>query len=209
MFFRRRPAPAAELSDAELLQRYRTDGSVHDLGALYERHMPAVLAICRRYLREEEDAKDAVMQLFEQLVEKLRRHEVDNFPAWLHTTARNHCLMALRARQRAGPAAGGALVVHFPDAADMESAVSRHLTEDDPTEADLHEQQLQQMEQALAGLPPGQKQCLELFYLEKKCYRDIADLTGFDLNAVKSHIQNGKRNLRCHLESTAASNASP
>ncbi|TGE09399.1 RNA polymerase sigma factor [Hymenobacter fodinae] len=209
MFFRRRPAPAAELSDAELLQRYRTEGSVHDLGTLYERHMPTVLAICRRYLREEEDAKDAVMQLFEQLVEKLRRHEVDNFPAWLHTTARNHCLMALRARQRAGPAAGGALVVHFPDAADMESAVSRHLVDDDPAEADFHEQQLQQMEQALAGLPPGQKQCLELFYLEKKCYRDIADLTGLDLNAVKSHIQNGKRNLRRHLESISASNASP
>jgi RNA polymerase sigma factor (sigma-70 family) len=209
MFFRRRPAPPAELSDAELLQRYRADGNVHDLGALYERHMPVVLAICRRYLREEEDAKDAVMQLFEQLVDKLRRHEVENFPAWLHTTARNHCLMVLRARQRAGPAAGGALVVHFPDAADMESAISRHLTEDDPAEADFHEQQLQQMEQALADLPPGQKQCLELFYLEKKSYREIVDHTGFDLNAVKSHIQNGKRNLRRHIESTTASNASP
>ncbi|WP_045689235.1 RNA polymerase sigma factor [Hymenobacter sp. AT01-02] len=210
MFFRRsRPAPAAELSDAELLRRYHAQGDVHDLGALYERHMTEVLAITRRYLRDEDDAKDAVMQLFEQLVSKLRQHEVENFAPWLHATARNHCLMALRARQRAGPAAGGALVVHFPDAAGMESVVARHLETDDPAEADLHEQQLQQLEHALAELPPGQRQCLELFYLEKKSYRDIADLTSFDLNAVKSYIQNGKRNLRRHLQSTAASNASP
>ena len=98
---------------------------MHDVGVLYERHMAAVLAIARRYLRDEADAQDAVMQLFEQLVEKLRRHEVENFPPWLAATARNHCLMVLRARQRAGPA-GGALV-HFSDAAGMESVAARHL----------------------------------------------------------------------------------
>ena len=214
MFFRRsrRPAPAAELSDADLLRRYRQQGDVHDLGTLYDRHLAGVLAIARRYLRDEDDAKDAVMQLFEQLVGKLRQHEVENFPPWLHATARNHCLMLLRARQRAGPAAGGALVVHFPDAAGMESAAARHLVEDDPAQAAEHEQQLQQLEQALVDLPPGQRQCLELFYLEKKSYREVAALTGFDLNAVKSHIQNGKRNLRRYLESpsaTSTSDASP
>lgn len=211
MFFRRpsRPVPAAELSDAELLRRYHAHGDVHDLGTLYDRHMAGVLAICRRYLREEEDAKDAVMQLFEQLVGKLRQHEVESFAPWLHATARNHCLMVLRARQRAGPAAGGALVVHFPDAAGMESAAARHLPDDDPDQADHHEQQLQHLEQALAELPPAQRRCLELFYLEKHCYRTIADLTGFELNAVKSHLQNGKRNLRRHLETTAAPDASP
>ena len=202
MFFRRRPAaPAAELPDAELLRRYYAQGDVHDVGILYERHMPAVLAIARRYLRAEADAQDAVMHLFEQLVEKLRRHEVENFPPWLHATARNYCLMALRARQRAGPAAGGALVVHFPDAAGMESAAARHQADDDPAEAEQHEQQLQLLEQTLAELPPGQRQCLELFYLEKKSYREVAALTGLDLNAVKSHLQNGKRNLRRHLQS--------
>ncbi len=203
MFSRRRPAPVAELSDAELLRRYHAQGNVHDVGMLYERHMSAVLAIARRYLPDEADAQDAVMQLFEQLVEKLRRHEVENFPPWLAATARNHCLMALRARQRAGPAAGGALVVHFADAAGMESAAARHQTrnhdhDDDPAEA--HEQQLQLLEQTLAELPPGQRQCLELFYLEKKSYREVAALTGLDLNAVKSHLQNGKRNLRRHLQ---------
>ncbi len=202
MFFQRRSKSPTELSDEELLARYRQHGAVADLGELYERHMPEVFAVCRRYLRADADAQDAVMQLFELLVDKLRQHEVGNFPAWLHATARNHCLMALRARQRPGPDRGSALVLHFPDAAGMESAVAGHLTEDDPAEAAFTEARLQALEHALTTLPAGQQRCLELFFLEKKCYRTISEETGFDLNTVKSHLQNGKRNLRRYLEST-------
>ncbi|WP_324674051.1 sigma-70 family RNA polymerase sigma factor [Hymenobacter sp. GOD-10R] len=201
MFFKRRPKSPAELSDEELLVRYRRQGDVADLGALYERHMPAVFAICRRYLRPDEDAQDAVMQLFEKLVVTLRQHEVSNFSAWLHTTARNHCLMQLRARQRAGPESGP-LVLHFPDAAAVESAPAAHLG-DEADDLALTEERLQAMEHALAELPDGQRRCLELFYLQKKCYREIADETGFDLGLVKSHLQNGKRNLKRSLESSA------
>jgi RNA polymerase sigma factor (sigma-70 family) len=204
MFFRPRPIAPTELPDAALLARYRAQGAVADVGVLYERHMPEVFAICRRYLRDDADAQDAVMQLFEQLVEKLRRHKVDNFPAWLHATARNHCLMVLRARQRPGPDRGGGLVLHFPDAASMESVMAGHLDDDDSAEAEFTEARLQALEQALATLPAGQRRCLELFFLEKKCYRDIAQETGYDLNAVKSHLQNGKRSLRRHLESPPA-----
>ena len=203
MFFKRRPKSPPELSDEELLARYRQHGAVADVGLLYERHMPEVFAVCRRSLGPgEADAQDAVMQLFEVLVEKLRHHEVGNFPAWLHATARNHCLMALRARQRPGPDRGGALVLHFPDAAGMESAVAGHLEPDDPDEATFHEARLQALELALGTLPEGQRRCLELFFLEKKCYRDISQETGYDLNTVKSHLQNGKRNLKRHLESS-------
>ncbi|MBC6612272.1 sigma-70 family RNA polymerase sigma factor [Hymenobacter sp. BT507] len=210
MFFRRRPKSPAELSDEELLLRYRQQGDVADLGTLYDRHLTEVFAICRRYLRPDEEAQDAVMQLFEQLVDKLRRHEVSNFPAWLHATVRNHCLLVLRARQRAGPAAGGALVVHFPDAAGMESAAHQHLVSNDADDdAHLTEERLQALEHALAELPDGQRRCLELFYLEKKCYADVAQLTGFDLKQVKSYLQNGKRNLKRYLESSPSSPASP
>ncbi|WP_303309698.1 RNA polymerase sigma factor [Hymenobacter sp. BT730] len=208
MWFKRRPKLPAALSDEELLLRYRQQGDVADLGALYERYITEVFAICRRYLQDEEDAKDAVMQLFEKLVDTLRQHEVSNFPAWLSTTARNHCLMVLRARKRTGPDSGGSLLLHFSDASDMELVMARHQAVDDPDEALLTEERLQALEQALTELPLGQQQCLRLFYLENKCYRDIATETGYDLNAVKSHIQNGKRNLRRHLESPSSFNAS-
>ncbi|GAA4038310.1 sigma-70 family RNA polymerase sigma factor [Hymenobacter glaciei] len=204
MFFRRSPSPsaAAPLSDQELLARYRAHGEVADLGLLYDRYLPEAFAVCRRYLAPpDEDAQDATMQLFEHLVKVLRTHAPDNFPAWLHTTARNHCLMQLRARKRAGPSAGP-LILSFPDAADVELAAARHLpnASEAANDAEGAEQRLQSVEAALAELPPAQRRCLEMFYLEKKSYREIALGTGLDLNLVRSHLQNGKRMLRRQLE---------
>jgi RNA polymerase sigma-70 factor (ECF subfamily) len=214
MFFRRAkpsPAAAAPLSDQELLARYRAHGNVADLGLLYDRYLPEAFAVCRRYLAPpDEDAQDAVMQLFEHLVKVLRTHAPDNFPAWLHTTARNHCLMQLRARKRAGPSSGP-LVLSFPDATDVESATGRHLQDDDAAAEDAQEAEnrLQSMEAALAQLPPAQRRCLELFYLEKKSYREITLETGLELNLVRSHLQNGKRMLRRQLEPPAPPSATP
>ena len=135
MFFRRSPpsAATAPLSDQELLARYRAHGDVADLGRLYDRYLPEAFAVCRRYLAPpDEDAQDAAMQLFEHLVKVLRTHAPDNFPAWLHTTARNHCLMQLRART-AGRADQGSVqslariaVVISPE------AVSGHMPESCP-----------------------------------------------------------------------------
>ena len=210
MFFRRSPpAAAAPLSDQELLARYRLHGAVADLGVLYDRYLPEAFAVCRRYLAPpDEDAQDAAMQLFEHLVKVLRTHAPDNFPAWLHTTARNHCLMQLRARKRQGPSAGP-LILTFPDAADVETAAARHRVDaegaaDAAEEAEAAETRLQNVEAALVQLPAAQRRCLELFYLEKKCYRDIATETGLELNLVRSHLQNGKRMLRRQLEPPAA-----
>ncbi|GAB2714103.1 hypothetical protein GCM10011495_17090 [Hymenobacter frigidus] len=207
MFFRRSPssAAAASLSDQELLARYRAHGDVADLGRLYDRYLPEAFAVARRYLAPpDEDAQDAAMQLFEHLVKVLRTHAPDNFPAWLHTTVRNYCLMQLRARKRAGPSAGP-LILSFPDAADVESATTRHLPDEGAAteEAEAAELRLQSVEVALAQLPTAQRRCLELFYLEKKCYRDIATETGLELNLVRSHLQNGKRMLRRQLEPPA------
>ena len=198
VFRRRTPAvSAAVLSEQEVLARYRQSGDVGALGLLYERHLPEVFAVCRRYLAPpDEDAQDAAMQLFEQLVSKLRRHAPDNFSAWLYATARNFCLMELRARQR-GTASGGPLVL-FPEAIDVENAAARHLPQAtaEAEAAHQHEADLQALELALSQLPPEQRRCLELFYQEEKSYQEIVAATGLPLNLVKSHLQNGRRMLK-------------
>lgn len=140
------------------------------------------------------------MQLFEQLVTKLRTHEPDNFGAWLYTTARNFCLMELRARQR-GTASGGPLLL-LPEASDVENAAARHLPDAglEAETADQHEADLQALELALRQLPAEQRRCLELFYLEEKSYQEIVTTTGLALNLVKSHLQNGRRMLKRTLQ---------
>jgi RNA polymerase sigma factor (sigma-70 family) len=187
VFFRRRATapPPATASDQALLARYRQNGDVAELGVLYERYLPEVFAVCRRYLAPpDEDAQDAVMHVFEHLVGKLRTHSPDNFGAWLYATARNHCLMELRARQR-GTASGGPLVL-LPEAQDVEAEAQ-------------HEADLQALEAALGLLPPEQRRCLELFYQQEKSYAEIAALTGLPVNLVKSHLQNGRRMLKREL----------
>jgi RNA polymerase sigma-70 factor (ECF subfamily) len=64
----------------------------------------------------------------------------------------------------------------------------------------LMEEQSSHLKAALNELSQEQKSCVQMFYLEKLSYHDIETRTGFSFSQVKSHIQNGKRNLRIILE---------
>jgi len=175
------------ISELELLAEYRSTGNLDLLGKLYEQYMPLVFGLCLKYFRDEEQSKDAVMHIFEELVKKLRVHEVTNFKAWLYTLSRNHCLMVIRSSSK-----------HEMLSIDenfMENEAFVHLNLEDNTE-----EKLSTMAKCIEDLPSEQKVSINLFYMEQKCYKEVADQTGFELNKVKSYIQNGKRNLKICIE---------
>jgi RNA polymerase sigma-70 factor (ECF subfamily) len=181
-------------TDAEYVAAYRATGDLAVLGELYERHMELVYAVCYNYLRDEEEAKDAVMHLFEQLVTDLRRHEVQQFQAWLHSVARNYCLMLLRSRKTHVMASLEDTETGLLDRStndERASAVELTIGEEPDLEEDLT-----RMEACLQTLPSEQRTCLTLFYLERKTYTEVATLTGYDLKQVKSYLQNGRRMLK-------------
>jgi RNA polymerase sigma-70 factor (ECF subfamily) len=62
------------------------------------------------------------------------------------------------------------------------------------------EASLKVMEDCMETLPGEQKKSVALFYLDGKCYQEIAELTGQEWNRVRSQIQNGKRNLKICIE---------
>ena len=180
-------------SAADYVAAYRATGDLAVLGELYEQHMELVYAVCFNYLRDEEEAKDAVMNLFEQLITDLRRHDIQQFGPWLHSVARNYCLMQLRKNQ-AHPKAE--LVTGTGAGPDDEPTLNLADNSDEPDlEADLT-----LMEACLQTLPMEQRTCLTLFYLERKTYTDVADQTGYDLKQVKSYLQNGRRNLKICMQ---------
>lgn len=185
LFSKSKPPP----DDLELVRQYQRTGDMACLGELFERHTELVYLVCVKYLKDEDESKDATMQIFENLVESLKRHEVSNFKAWLHITAKNHCLMLLRSHKSRKKAV---LKQEQTDAVEM--ATDLHLTEGEQQE--LH---LQALEKGLISLPEEQRNCLELFYLQQKSYKEISIITGCELNKVKSYIQNGKRNLKIYL----------
>ncbi len=187
MKFIRNKSGNTDLDEPSMLLEYRKTGNLEVLGKLYEGYMPLVFGLCLKYFRDEEKSKDAVMQIFEELIKKLKVHEVGNFKSWLYTLARNHCLMAIRS-------SGKHEFVSIEETF-MENEAFVHLDIDDTRES-----KLKVMEKCIEDLPAEQRDTISLFYLEQKCYKEVSDITGYDLNKVKSYIQNGKRNLKICIE---------
>lgn len=180
-----------DLDDAALLLRYKSTGSLDALGMLYNRYMHLVYGVCLNYFKEEEASKDAVMQIFEELVLKLKIHEVQNFKSWLHVLTRNHCLMALRKLAKNN-------TVSIDDTF-VENTDFVHLDIDDTKET-----QLTVMEKCMETLTEEQRRSVDLFYLQEKCYKEVAGITGYEMVKVKSYIQNGKRNLKICIEKNSS-----
>lgn len=175
------------LPDAELVALYKSLNNSEIVGILFERHTVMVFGICMKYLRDEDEAQDAVMLIFEKLLEDLKKHEVENFKSWLHSVARNHCLMHIRsAKSRTEK-----LKEYKKDeTAVMESSFFPH-----PEGEKDKEVMLQQLEECLKKLNEQQRLSVELFFLKEKSYQEVSGMTGYSMNEVKSFIQNGKRNL--------------
>ncbi len=193
-----------ELTDLELLQSYQQTGNLQQLGSLYDRYMVLVYGVCLRYLKNEEDSQDLVMQLFEKLSQKLKKTEqpIANFQAWLYQVAKNECLMWLRKQQQHKEIAVSTLL---PSSSNQEDDLDGDrfwqlvgaITEEFDNFGEFDkEQDLVLLEQMIEKLAEEQKICIKLFYLQEKCYKEIVTLTGYDLQKVKSYIQNGKRNLK-------------
>ena len=187
MKFLKTTSGKGDFDEQGMLLEYRNTGNLEILGKLYERYMPLVFGLCLKYFKDEEQSKDAVMQIFEELVKKLKVHEVINFKSWLYTVSRNHCLMDIRSASK------HEFVQIEEDV--MENGAFVHLNIDE-----VREGKLDVMEKCIEKLPPEQKETINLFYLEQKCYKDVSDITGYDLNKVKSYIQNGKRNLKICID---------
>ena len=181
----------ADYSDQQLLDNFYRDGNTEWLGILLPRYTLLLLGVCMKYLKNEEEAKDCVQQVFLKAITELGKYKVEYFKAWIYMVAKNHCLMKIRDRQ-------GKRAIEINDA---------HLpTTEDVFEGNIHLEKdalLNRMSAALEELNKEQKLCIILFYLEKRSYQEIAEINGFTLMQVKSYIQNGKRNMKIMLEGKA------
>ena len=184
MFLRK---ASTEKTDDELLGLYKATRDLEWLSTLFLRYAPLIYGVCLKYLKDREEAKDAVMQVHEKLIDSLLQHNVLNFKSWVYVNARNHCLMQLRAKK------GKTTEEISPFL--MENEIEEH--HDGEIEV---EQSLEKLEKCIGTLVEVQQRCVRLFYLQERCYKEIADETGFELLQVKSYIQNGKRNLKICME---------
>lgn len=179
------------LEDNELITRYCNEGNNQYLGILFKRYSHLVLGLCIKYLKNEDEAQDMVMQIFEKLSSDLKKHKIEFFKSWLYTYSKNMCLMELRKKQSQ---LKKDIELQETTVLFMDSGEDHHLnTKQEQENTMLH------LEQALGGLSKEQKQCIILFYYKNKSYNEIVEMTGYSANEVKSFIQNGKRNLKLKI----------
>ena len=175
------------ISDQELLEKFYADRDNQWLGILLERYTLLLLGVCMKYLKNEELARDSVQQIFLKAITELQKYRVEYFKSWIYMVAKNHCLMQLRDKP-------GKNTIEVKDSIPAEA------DETDKESLLLNEKTYEYMGEALKELNADQQLCVTLFYMEKKSYQQIAEQTGYNMMQVKSHIQNGKRNMRILIE---------
>lgn len=175
------PEQYAHISDQQLLENFHRDKDNQWLGILLQRYTILLFGVGMKYLNNADDARDLVQVVFLKAITELQKYKVDNFKPWIYQVAKTTCLMKLRKK----------------------NGRTTELKEEqtifvgtDYFESLEMEQKMQLMDESIHDLNEEQKQCVTLFYLEKKSYSEIAEATGYPITKVKSSLQNGRRNLR-------------
>lgn len=171
------------ISDEELVHRYKSKPSMQIIGEFYKRYGHLVFGASMKFMKNKFDAEDNTMSVFQELPDKIVRHDIRNFKPWLYQVTKNQCLMLLRKKGR------------------LTSELSKELQSEDQLQAKIvKEVQLNILEEEIEKLKEEQKTCITLFYLEQKSYKEISAILKKDIKKIKSSIQNGKRNLKIKLE---------
>jgi RNA polymerase sigma-70 factor, ECF subfamily len=181
----------SKYTEEELIEEFSSSGDLEILGEIYSSYMHLVYGVCLKYLKEREESMDAVMQIFEKLVTEIPKQKIENFRSWLYAVTRNYCLMQLRS-QKSQDEKHNEWILETTNFMEYSSGL-HPIDKDEPDK-----------EKALADcvekLNDDQKKCICQFYYENRCYSEIAKNLGIDEKKVKSHLQNGKRNLKLCIE---------
>jgi RNA polymerase sigma-70 factor (ECF subfamily) len=178
-------------SDNQLIELYQKTNNVDYIGELYKRYATLTYGLCFKYLLNEEDAKDAVTEIFEVLLEKLKTFEVTFFKSWLFIVAKNHLIKKKNKNNLLK-------TIELDESA--KNNTEKFMENEPEMDLNIKEVKSERLQQALSNLNEEQRTCIDLFYYQQKPYQEVASITGYDLNKVKSAIQNGKRNLKLFME---------
>ena len=183
------------LTDPEVIQGYKSSQDERYLNELFSRYAYLVLFLCNKYFSNPDDSKDTTMEVLAKISRELTRHEVVDFKAWLYTVTRNLCVDKLRSNK--------SLNIHFLDINEQDSKHFMQFPEIDrliAVEDDNSLLQKEVLKEAVAALDSDQRECLMLFYYERKSYHEIMELKKWDMDKVRSHLQNARRNLKIYLK---------
>jgi len=170
----------------EVLARNAWQAGDNDCFAeLFIRYRKRVFYACRGFFSDSQAAEDATQETFLRAYKNIRSFQEGDFSGWLMRIAKNVCIDEWRKRRPETVIEG----LELADRAAPRSFDSSLETR----------QMVERLWQEIRSLPREQRQCLEL-KVEGFSYEETAARTGFTVNAVKSHLQNGRRMLWRKME---------
>jgi len=137
---------------------------VIDVEALYRRYGPMVLRRCRSLLNDEEQALDAMQDVFVQVLRRKDTLRADYPSSLLYRIATNTCLNVIRSRKRF--TRGGDMLENLPGG-------------DDPEGRTLN---------AREASKPGTRSIAEIYYLQEATLAETAEECGLSVSGVRKRL---------------------
>ena len=182
------------LSDEILVQQYKLNGQQRIIEELFKRYAHLLYGISLNIVKDKAESKDIVMETFAKMTDRIKEEEIIKFKPWLTTIVRNASISSFRKSQtNRGEIELYSQGLSFVEESDEDIRFYSEEIKKQPDDLSKI------LKTAIKDLPDGQKRCIQLFFFEKKRYKEIVAITGFSMDQVKSNLQNGKRNLKNSL----------
>jgi RNA polymerase sigma-70 factor, ECF subfamily len=182
-------------ADAEDVQAVRETlrGDHAAFGHIVDRYTPVVYSLAVRYLGREEEAEDAVQEIFLRAFDALDRfHLSRRFYSWLYTIALNYLKNVKNKRRRRG----SDKVLPYEDrvaTADVQPPLA-----DPPSELERSEGEAL-VRDAVRRLPPKYRDVLVLRQFQELSVSDVADILDLPEGTVKTNLHRAKKALAAML----------
>ncbi|GAA2120011.1 RNA polymerase sigma factor SigE [Nocardioides bigeumensis] len=157
-------------------------------GEIVERHSDRVYRLAYRLTGNRADAEDLTQEVFVRVFRSLDSYTPGTFEGWLHRITTNLFLDQARRRQR----------IRF-DALSDERAARLRSASPEPHIAVADHTFDDDVERALASLPPDFRAAVVLCDVEGLSYEEIAEVMDAKLGTVRSRIHRGRAMLRAAL----------
>lgn len=174
-----------DLPVEELLRRFTDSGDKASFEELFRRYSRQIYRACFAFFRDSGAAEDATQETFLRAYQNNDQFRGGDYLGWLHRIARNACIDQWRKKRSE---------VSIDDQ-DTLAPIQLPMSSRDSN----MQIAVEQLHKEMAKLPPEQRRCLEL-KIEGYSYEETAAKTGLTQDAVRSHLQNGRRTLRLRLQ---------
>jgi RNA polymerase sigma-70 factor (ECF subfamily) len=178
-------SPYQDLPDNELARLFTESGAREAFAELFRRHSRKVYHACFAFFRDGSLAEDATSETFLRAYQSRARFQEGDYLNWLQRIARNVCIDQWRKKK--------------PEISIDGSEEEPGMELPGPAPDEGMQIAVQQLHREIAKLPADQRRCVEL-KIEGYSYEETAAMTGLALDAVRSHLQNGRRTLRLRMQ---------